>query len=170
MWILALKKLQSKLLLDFLLYVPRALPTNNWTIQNLVGILFYASWSNLSSIGHILTKLQIFNQNFHFIGWCGRVGKATSRRRRCRVQTPEKHKKCSKTILNIFGHIISSVHPTWWTRGDSSWFNREIVTARESCQVSWGRKLGMTSPFLFTKILKNRTLDIPIFIIEHKLW
>ena len=47
--------------------------------------------------------------------------------------------KFSKTILNISRPIISSVHPTRRTRVISSRFNRDIVTARELCQVSWLR-------------------------------
>ena len=48
-----------------------------------------------------------------------------------RVQIPEKHNN---------SNIISSVHPTSrWTRVISSRFNREVVTARELCQVAWLR-------------------------------
>ena len=36
----------------------------------------------------------------------------------------------------FFGHIISSVHPTRWTRVINSRFNCEIVTARKLNQVS----------------------------------
>ena len=48
----------------------------------------------------------------------------------CRVQTLEKHKKCSKTILNISRpHYLKRAS----NRVISSWFNREIVAARDSC-------------------------------------
>ena len=60
-----------------------------------------------------------------------------SRRRRCRIQILEKHNNFQKPFWIFLGHIISSVLPTRWTRVISSRFNREIVTTRELCQVSW---------------------------------
>ena len=42
-----------------------------------------------------------------------------------------------KSFRIFLGHIILSVDPTRWTRVIMSYFNWEIVTARELCQISW---------------------------------
>ena len=78
----------------------------------------------------------------------------------------------------ILANNISSVYPTSrWTRVISSWFNREIATARKLCQVSWltdhtcrqseDETLGMT-PTLVYYIKINRAVIIWVTSIYKK--
>ena len=50
---------------------------------------------------------------------------------------PREAQQLSKPFWKFYLNIISSVHPARGTRVINSRFNRETVTARELCQVSW---------------------------------
>ena len=73
---------------------------------------------------------------FTNLGWRGRVGKEISLDA---VSVGLKNKNFQKSFWIFLEYTITSVHPTRWTRVISGRFNREIVTARELCQVFWLR-------------------------------